>query len=105
MQLVGKWAFIVGLVVALVAGFGLSPGWFAWVLAALGLVVGFLNISASEVEHFLIAAIGLMLSATAVNTLPYIGGPITRIATNLVAFIGAAVLVVALRSLFVTARH
>lgn len=105
MAMLGKWAFIAGLVIAVLAGVGFDYSWVAWVLAILGLVVGFLNVGAEETQQFLIAAIGLLLSASAINVIPYVGDIGTAIISNLVAFISAAILVVALRSLFTTARH
>lgn len=105
MAMLGKWAFIAGLVIAILAGFGLHYPWVAWILAILGLIVGFLNVGEEETPKFLLAAIGLLMSASAINTIPYIGDIGTAIIANLVAFISAAILVVALRSLFVTARH
>lgn len=104
MAMLGKWAFIIGLVIAVLAGLGINYPWVAWVLAILGLIVGFLNISEEETSTFLLAAIGLLMSASAINTIPYIGNVGTAIIANVVAFIAAAILVVALRSLFVTAR-
>lgn len=104
MQHVGKWAFIVGLLIAVVAGVGFNQPWFAWVLAILGLIVGLLNITAEETQRFLLAAIGLMLSATAIQSVPWVGDYGTQILGYVVSFIGAAVLVVALRALFVTAK-
>lgn len=104
MQHVGKWAFIVGLVLAVLAGIGFNQPWFAWLLALLGLIVGFLNVTAGETQGFLLAAIGLMLSANAVQGIPFVGGSATQILSNVVAFIAAAVLVVALRALFETVR-
>ena len=101
---IGKWAFIIGIVIAVLAGLGLNFGWVPWVLAVIGLIVGFLNISGEESQGFLLAAIALMLSATAVQTIPLVGDLLTRILSNVVAFIAAAVLVVALRSLFATTR-
>ncbi len=100
----GKWAFIGGLVIAVLAGLGLEQTWFVWVLAILGLIVGFMNVTGAETQGFLLAAIGLMLSATAVQAVPYVGELATRIVANLVVFIAPAVLVVALKALLVTAR-
>ena len=73
---VGRWAFIIGLALA-----GLLPvlniDLPVWVLPVLGLIVGFLNISGSESQGFLIAAIALAASAAAVVSLPVVGsGPI-----------------------------
>jgi hypothetical protein len=75
-----------------------------WVLAVLGLVVGFLNVTAEETRGFLLAAIALILSATSVRAIPFIGELVTQIMSNVVAFIAAAVLVVSLKALFETAK-
>ncbi len=102
MAKVGKWAFILGFGIAVLTGFGVEQDWFAWVLAALGLIVGFLNVTGAETQGFLLAAIGLMLSATAVQMLPIVGDVATGVMVNLVVFIAPAVLVVALKTLLHT---
>lgn len=104
MALVGKWAFIIGLIIAVLAGFGIGYAWFGWVMAVLGLIVGFLNVGADESQKFLLAAIGLLMSATAVAQVPWVGGYLTHILANVAIFISGAVLVVALRVLFATAK-
>jgi ATP synthase protein I len=100
----GKWAFIVGFVICIVAGLLIAAPWMYWVLAILGLIVGFMNVTASETKGFLLAAIGLMLSATSVVAIPMIGVAVTAVLYNIVTFISAAVLVVALKSLFEIAK-
>ena len=104
MALVGKFSFMVGLVIAVAGGLGFEQTWLGWVLAVLGLIVGFLNISDKESQTFLLAAIALIVAANAVGAIPYIGEWATRIIANLVLFMGGAVLVVAVKSLFVVAR-
>lgn len=104
MAQVGKWAFILGLVIAVVAGLGFTQSWVGWVLALLGLIVGFLNIGDEETKSFLLASIALIVAANAVASLPWIGGYATNIIANIIAFLSAAVLVVALKSLFATAK-
>ncbi|MCR4300393.1 MAG: hypothetical protein NUV51_02170 [Sulfuricaulis sp.] len=108
MEMIGKWAFIAGLVIAVVAVLGFTHGSVPLILALIGIAVGFLNVGGKETTNFLLAAIGLMLSATAANALfsaiPVVqtyGAPILG---NIVALTGAAVLVVSLRTLFLTAR-
>jgi len=101
---IGKWAFVVGLVIAVAGGLGFEQVWFGWVLAALGLIVGFLNVSDKETQTFLLAAIALIVAAAAVGAIPYVGDIVTRIIANLVLFLGGAVLVVALKSLFAVAK-
>lgn len=104
MQKLGKWAFIAGIVLAVIAAFLTQVSWIYWVLAVLGVIVGFLNVTAEETRGFLLAAIALILSATSVQAIPYIGQMVTHIMANVVAFIAAAVLVVALKALFETAK-
>lgn len=96
----GSIALIAGLIIAIAGAFGLSEPWFAWVLAVLGLVVGFLNVSGTESNRFLLAAIGLMLSASSVAALPYIGASVTAVLGNVVTLLAPAVLITALQSLF-----
>ncbi len=98
MDKAGKYAFIAGFAIAVFAGLGFQATWVAWVLAALGVVVGFLNVTGRETRGFLIAAIALILSASAVQSLPFVGGVVTSIVANVVTFVSAAVLVVALKS-------
>ncbi len=99
----GRYAFLAGIVLAGLAGF-VTLDWIWWVLALLGVVVGLLNITAEETRAFLIAAIALVLSASSIRQLPYIGETITSILGNLVVFISPAMLVVAVKSLFETAK-
>jgi len=101
---IGKWAFIVGLVISVLAGIFLQPDWAIWILAILGVIVGFLNVTAEDTRGFLLAAIALTLSATALNTLPVVGKAFELILPFVVAFVSGAMLVVAIKELFQTAR-
>lgn len=104
MEKMGKYAFIAGLIICALAGFGLSATWVPWVLAALGLVVGFLNIGDKEVSTFLLASIALIMSASAMVMLPFVGGVLTTILAYLIVFIAPAVLVVSLKGLLAVAK-
>ena len=103
-ETIGKWAFIIGLVIAVLAGLLFQPEGAIWVLAILGVVVGILNVAAEETRGFLLASIALTLSATALNTLPIIGTALSYILPFVVAFIAGATIVVAVKELFQTAR-
>jgi hypothetical protein len=105
MEKVGRWAFIAGLVLAVLAGLlVVDVYWVTWVLAILGLVVGFLNVSTKEPQGFLLPAVALALSASAVRSLPVVGFVLTNILDNALIFIAAAMLLVAIRALLETAR-
>jgi len=103
MEKIGKYAFIAGLIICAIAGFGLDASWVPWVLAVLGLIVGFLNIGDKEVSTFLLASIALIMSAGAMVSLPFVGGVLTTILAYLIVFIAPAVLVVALKGLLAVA--
>lgn len=103
MSNIGKYAFLGGVALALVMAFVSIPSG-ALILAVLGLVVGFLNITSSESQGFLVAAIALMLTATSAGIIPEVGGVITAVTVNLVAFVAPAALLVALKSLTDSSR-
>ena len=101
----GHWAFIVGIIIAIIAG--LVPAWqtptITWVLVILGLVVGLLNITAKETIEFLVAAIALLVIGSA-GAIPALGTIILSILANIVAFVAPAALVVALKSIYSLAQ-
>jgi hypothetical protein len=98
MARLGRYSFLAGMLIALVAGVT-SLTWAPAALAVLGVVVGFLNITTEETTGFLLASVALMLSATALDEIPAVGEALAPFVANLVAFVGAAVFVVAVRTL------
>ncbi len=71
---IGKWAFIIGALLAVLMGILEAVGqplgtnaWLVLLLLVLGLVIGFVNISAKEVQPFLVASIAVLLTAVAAN--------------------------------------
>ena len=108
-ELIGKWAFLIGIIIAVLAGFvtGYATT-FALVLFLLGLIVGFLNISEKESTHFLIAAIALLTGGIAsISAISMLGVSIDYVNTiigNFVAFVSAAALVVAIKAIFETSK-
>ena len=105
LEFYGKWAFVIGLVLAGVAGilFEAEEAVF-WMLAVLGVIVGLLNITQPETQSFLLAAIALILSATALNLIPIVGETLSQILEYVSAFVAGAMIVVALKALFQTGR-
>jgi len=78
------------------------------ILTILGLIVGFLNVQAKEVQSFLLAGIALViisaLGADQISALPVVGGTMGRIYVALLSFVGPATIIVALKSLFGMAK-
>ncbi len=113
-QTIGSWAFILGVLIAVVGGavggyaVAYAP-WITLVLVILGLVVGFLNISQKEANDFLIAAIALSLvgvgaNAAQLSTIPAIGSVVQAIVVNIAVFVAPAALVVALKAVWNLAK-
>lgn len=103
----GGWAFILGVVIAIIAGLAsgaldaISAGYVTLALVVLGLIVGFLNIGDKEVNNFLIAAIAVVLLGTAnLAVIPLIGVYLASMVLNVAAFVAPAALVVALKSVY-----
>jgi hypothetical protein len=83
---VGFWAFIVGLIVAVVAGILLPQNTIIIiVLVILGLIIGFLNITASEIMLFLVATIALVVVGNVFAPLTTLG--IGAILGNILAYV------------------
>lgn len=99
---VGKWSFIVGVILAIAAGF-INAAWPAVVLAILGLIIGFLNVSAKEILHYLVAVIALLvIGAAGIEALKALGsfvGTIQTMIANFMVFVAASGLVVAIKTI------
>ena len=103
LEKIGKWSFIGGLVIVLLTGLFAVP-MAALGLFMIGLVVGFLNITAKETEKFLIATIALVvLGVGSIQTLSVLGATISAalntILASLIAFAGASTLVVSVKAI------
>ena len=111
----GSWAFILGVLIAIIGGAvggyaAMYSPWITLVLVILGIVVGFLNISSKEVNDFLIAAIalvsvGLVANLAVIDTaIPVLGSVIQTMVQNVAAFVAPAALVVALKAIYAMGR-
>ena len=98
MEAFGRIAFYVGLVISVIAGWVQIGATTLWVLALLGVIVGFLNVTGKEVERFLIATLALVVSGIALKDV--FGPVVAGILTAFIAFTAAAALVVALREVY-----
>ena len=101
---VGKWAFIIGVLLAILAGFFNIPN-LAILMIILGLIVGFLNIEKAEIQLFLVAVIALlMIGISSLSALSifgfHIAGWLETVIGNFISFVGAAGLVVAIKAVY-----
>ena len=106
-NLIGAWAFLVGVVLALVIGLlGLASVNWTIALVILGIIVGLLNVGGAELKEFMLAGTVLVVISafggqTYLGTVPYIGDILQAL---LSLFIPATV-VVALKAVFALAKH
>ncbi len=107
MEKIGRIAFIIGVVISILAGF-LTSNWLYYGLTILGLIVGLINVGAKEVQTFLVAAIGLViisaLGSDQITALPTAGPTLGKIYSALLTFVSPAALIVALKALYVIAK-
>ncbi len=98
----GHWAFLIGVVLAIIAGLvpAMQTPTVMWVLVLLGLIVGLLNITAKEVQEFLIATVALVVAANAAADMVALGMMTTAILNNIVTFVFPAALLVALKAIW-----
>lgn len=110
MEKIGTWAFLLGVLISVVAGlvpnFAEPPlaGQVAWALVILGLLVGLLNIRARETQEFLIACTAILVVA-GMGGLPPLGRILGAILTNIIAFVAPAAILVALRAVWQLAEE
>jgi hypothetical protein len=98
----GWWAFIAGLIIAVVAGYtGRVPDW-TWLLVVLGLVVGYFNISKSEAVPFLLSTVALIVAGSA--ELGSLWAPISGMLEAVVIFVAPAAIVVAVKTVYEIAQ-
>ena len=107
----GDYAFIIGVVVAVVLGIaspalGGATTWLTSLLILAGLVIGFLNVTGKETKEFLMVSLALVITAFAGNASGTLGsvqvlGPYLQgILNSILAVVVPATIVVALKDIW-----
>ena len=99
MQQIGQILFVLGIIFAFVAGLGFEHPWLPVGLAVFGIFVGLVNIVDADPNKILITGIALEVSASAFKQFSFIGAAMS----DVMIFVGGALLVVAMRLLFKSA--
>ena len=116
-KLIGAWAFLIGVLVALVVGVigdSLPAELQVWVLGVLvlaGILVGLLNVNAKETSGFLLAALALVIVSfmggnviDSFGSVSIIGPMLKNILLYLLVLFVPTTIIVALKSVFEIAR-
>ena len=111
----GEWAFLGGILIALVLGLLAAQvesliTLIYGILALLGLIVGLLNITEKETNSFLIAAIALAVLPSALDRLytilpAEVSGPLGRFVIAIGVFVAPAAFILALKAIYVLAAR
>jgi len=106
---VGHYSFVVGILIAIVAGlFPKAISSTALLLVLLGLVVGLLNIRARETTEFLVACIALLVAGGAglnVITWANVGIYLQAVVANITVFVAPAAVVVSIKAVIELAER
>ena len=111
---IGSWAFIGGVVIAVIAGLLINLGILSEtvitsVLVILGLIVGFLNVTDSEVKDYLIAAVSLVIVTSfggqIVGSVATVGPYLQSIMGSITTFVVPATIIVALKEIYSLAQN
>lgn len=115
--MVGAWAFIVGMITAVILGvFSTIPGmaWLLTILVVMGLIVGFFNVSGKETSSYLLAAVSLVIvtafggnvigSIGAGTNLAWIGISLQGVLNAMTTFTVPAAIIVALKQIYGLAK-
>ncbi len=107
---VGSWAFILGVIIAVVAGLvdlGGNSATVTGLLIALGMIVGFLNVTGKETTAFLLASVSLVFvskfGAEVMGAVPTIGPYINGVFGAILTFVVPATIIVALKAIYALA--
>ncbi len=106
----GAWAFLIGVILAIVLGLFPSQTWILTVLVVVGILVGLLNVTGTESRGFLLASLALVIvSAMGGSAISALGGiPLGEylgfILNNLLILFVPATIIVALKSVFDIAK-
>jgi len=99
LQKIGSYAFILGAIIAILAGIAAVAGalgnaapWVGAVLVVIGIIIGFINIKEKEMTPFLVAAVALMVtSAIGWQYLNILEFPLGTLIQTILAYIGVFV--------------
>ena len=92
------WLFIIGLIIAIVAPFLIGLD-LVWLLVLIGVIVGLLNITAKEVNSFLIATVALVIASNSLQ----VWSLLTSILDNVVILVAPAAIIVAVKAVYALA--
>ena len=113
---IGNYSFLIGVLLAVLLGLassqlGGAAAWASSLMVVLGLIVGFLNVTGKETKDFLLVAAILVIVASMGNgaaslaSVQYIGGYLSAVFSQIIAFVIPATIIVALKEVWYLAQN
>jgi len=104
--LIGFWAFIIGFILAIVAGiFWPTNATIVIVLVILGIIIGFLNVTAKEFMLFLLATVALVVvGGQAFTSLGTVGAKLGDVLGHIAILVAPAAIIAAVKALWSIAK-
>jgi hypothetical protein len=106
MKNVGRLAFVIGIIGAVVAGslagLGLfqTTGWFLTTLIVAGVIIGLLNITEQESVPLMVAALVIGAGAGVLGGLPMVGKFVGSLMTAIAAVVLPASIIIAIKTVY-----
>jgi uncharacterized membrane protein len=95
MKIIGKWSYLVGLLVAIVAAlFSFTAEWLSLILVVLAVLTGLFYADTKELTNYGVRYLTLAAVYAVFMTVPYIGEYITFIAGGMLAYFGPIIMTV-----------
>jgi cellobiose-specific phosphotransferase system component IIB len=113
MQEIGSYAFIAGVIIAVIAAFvsldaAIGAGMTTALLVLIGIIVGFINVTEKETNAFLMAAVSVVLvsylAGTGFRDVLVIGPQLQAITNGIMSIVTPAVIIVALKQIWAIAK-
>jgi hypothetical protein len=97
MKTIGRWAYLVGLILAVVTVLvGYSADWLSILILVLAIVTGIFYMDTKELTNYGVRYLVLVVVAAALDAFPFVGPYVTDIANAMVGFFGPIILTVLL---------
>jgi len=102
MEKLGRYAFLLGLVISVVAGFLTLNLYILVGLFVLGVIVGVLNVTSKEVQPFLLGTVALLLAGSTLSVITALpgGAAVKGIVEAFTVFVAGGALIVALKQVY-----
>jgi len=101
-NLIGSWAFLIGVVLAIVLAFvpAYNTNTIMWVLVAIGILVGLLNIADKETQPFLMSGAVLIIASALGGSAVSVSAIFARVLDALLLIFVPATVIVAIKNVF-----